>query len=107
MVGATQHSATPTTAPSHHRPPLGGGGRGDARHWQPALQRLHFAWLVPGFVHVYFLIGFRNRFIVLMDWAWSYLTFNRTARVVAGTEKFESENARRREYVGADRKRSQ
>ncbi len=44
------------------------------------------AWL---FVHVYFLIGFRNRFIVLMDWAWSYMTFNRTARVAAGSEKFE------------------
>jgi len=45
-------------------------------------------------VHVYFLIGFRNRFIVLMDWAWSYLTFNRTARVVAGTEKFDAKVVR-------------
>ena len=49
----------------------------------------YFAWLFWLFVHVYFLIGFRNRFIVLMDWAWSYMTFNRTARVVAGSEKFE------------------
>lgn len=49
----------------------------------------YFAWLFWLFVHVYFLIGFRNRFIVLMDWAWSYLSFNRTARVVAGNEKFE------------------
>ena len=54
----------------------------------------YFAWLFWLFVHVYFLIGFRNRFIVLMDWAWSYMTFNRTARVVAGTEKFEAKKAR-------------
>ena len=50
----------------------------------------YFAWLFWLFVHVYFLIGFRNRFVVLMDWAWSYMTFNRTARVVAGSEKFEA-----------------
>ena len=49
----------------------------------------YFAWLFWLFVHVYFLIGFRNRFVVLMDWAWSYMTFNRTARVVAGTETLE------------------
>jgi NADH:ubiquinone reductase (H+-translocating) len=49
----------------------------------------YFAWLFWLFVHVYFLIGFRNRFIVLMDWAWSYMTFNRTARVVTGTATFE------------------
>jgi len=54
----------------------------------------YFAWLFWLFVHVYFLIGFRNRFIVLMDWAWSYLTFNRTARVVAGTEKFDAKVVR-------------
>ena len=48
-----------------------------------------FAWLFWLFIHVYFLIGFRNRMIVLMDWAWAYGTFNRTARVVVGTEKFE------------------
>jgi len=49
-----------------------------------------FAWLFWLFIHVYFLIGFRNRMIVLMDWAWAYGTFNRTARVVVGTEKFEA-----------------
>jgi NADH dehydrogenase len=31
---------------------------------------------------VYFLIGFRNRLIVLADWAWAYFTFERNARVV-------------------------
>ena len=40
------------------------------------------AWLFWLFVHIYFLIGFRNRLMVLADWAWSYMTFARTARVV-------------------------
>lgn len=42
----------------------------------------YFAWLFWLFAHVYFLIGFRNRLVVLMDWAWSYWTFDRHARVV-------------------------
>jgi NADH:ubiquinone reductase (H+-translocating) len=45
----------------------------------------YFAWLFWLFAHVYFLIGFRNRLIVLFDWAWSYWTFERHARVVAET----------------------
>jgi len=43
----------------------------------------YFAWLFWLFAHVYFLIGFRNRLVVLIDWAWSYWTFERHARVVA------------------------
>ena len=43
----------------------------------------YFAWLFWLFAHVYFLIGFRNRLIVMMDWAWAYFTFERSARVVA------------------------
>jgi NADH dehydrogenase len=34
--------------------------------------------------HVYFLIGFRNRIAVTLDWAWSYLTFERGARLITG-----------------------
>ncbi len=45
----------------------------------------YFAWLFWLFAHVYFLIGFRNRLVVLMDWAWAYWSFDRYARVVAGT----------------------
>jgi NADH:ubiquinone reductase (H+-translocating) len=56
-----------------------------------------FAWLFWLFVHVYFLIGFRNRFIVLMDWAWAYGTFNRTARIVTGTETFAARSARKQQ----------
>ncbi|MCG6874458.1 MAG: NAD(P)/FAD-dependent oxidoreductase [Betaproteobacteria bacterium] len=42
------------------------------------------AWLAWLFAHIYFLIGFRNRFVVLMEWAWSYWTFERHARIVIG-----------------------
>jgi len=42
------------------------------------------AWLLWVFVHIFFLIGFRNRVIVLFEWAWSYLTFQRGARVITG-----------------------
>ncbi len=38
-----------------------------------------FAWVV---VHIYYLIGFRNRLVVLMEWAWAYLTFQRGARII-------------------------
>jgi len=43
----------------------------------------YFAWLFWLFAHIYFLIGFRNRLIVMMDWAWAYWTYERSARVVA------------------------
>jgi NADH dehydrogenase len=42
-----------------------------------------FAWLFWLFAHIYFLIGFRNRLFVLIDWAWAYFTYERHARVVA------------------------
>jgi NADH dehydrogenase len=44
------------------------------------------AWLFWLFIHIYFLIGFRNRLMVLADWAWSYMTFARTARIVLAGE---------------------
>jgi len=40
-----------------------------------------FAWLA---VHIFFLIGFRNRFLVISEWAWAYLTFERGARLITG-----------------------
>ncbi|MGH6625444.1 MAG: NAD(P)/FAD-dependent oxidoreductase [Burkholderiaceae bacterium] len=46
----------------------------------------YFAWLFWLFAHVYFLIGFRNRLVVLLDWAWAYWSFQRYARVVTGIE---------------------
>ncbi|HUG22684.1 NAD(P)/FAD-dependent oxidoreductase [Piscinibacter sp.] len=43
----------------------------------------YFAWLFWLFAHIYFLIGFRNRLIVMIDWAWAYWTYERSSRVVA------------------------
>ena len=40
------------------------------------------AWLFWLFVHIYFLIGFRNRMIVFFDWAWAYFTSQRHARAI-------------------------
>ncbi|MGH8946735.1 MAG: NAD(P)/FAD-dependent oxidoreductase [Acidimicrobiia bacterium] len=40
------------------------------------------AWLA---IHIFYLIGFRNRFFVLVGWAWHYLTFRRGARIITGT----------------------
>jgi NADH dehydrogenase len=40
-----------------------------------------FAWL---FIHVLLLIGFRNRFMVVIEWAWTYLTYQRGARLITG-----------------------
>lgn len=47
----------------------------------------YFAWLFWLFAHVYFLIGFRNRMVVLIDWASAYFSFQRQARVVAGADR--------------------
>jgi NADH dehydrogenase len=42
------------------------------------------AWLTWLFVHIFFLIGFRNRFVVMFSWAWSYFTYDRGARLITG-----------------------
>jgi NADH:quinone reductase (non-electrogenic) len=51
------------------------------------------AWLAWLFAHIFFLIGFRNRFVVLMEWAWSYWTFERHARIVIGAARQRPDNA--------------
>jgi len=43
------------------------------------------AWLLWGVVHVFFLIGFRNRLAVLIQWLWSYLTFESGSRLITGS----------------------
>jgi NADH dehydrogenase len=44
------------------------------------------AWLIWSVAHVYFLIGFRNRIAVTLDWAWAYVTFDRGARLITGVK---------------------
>ena len=41
-------------------------------------------WLFWGFIHIYFLIGLRARFVVALDWLWSYVTYQRGARLITG-----------------------
>jgi NADH:ubiquinone reductase (H+-translocating) len=41
-----------------------------------------FAWVAWLAIHVFYLIGFRNRFLVIASWAWNYLTFRRGARII-------------------------
>jgi NADH dehydrogenase len=43
------------------------------------------AWLMWLFVHIMFLVGFRNRLLVLIEWAWAYFTYQRSARLITGS----------------------
>jgi NADH dehydrogenase/putative oxidoreductase len=45
------------------------------------------AWWLWGVVHVAFLVGARNRFAVMLDWAWAYLTYRRSTRLITGAEE--------------------
>ncbi|MGH6932698.1 MAG: NAD(P)/FAD-dependent oxidoreductase [Dongiaceae bacterium] len=45
----------------------------------------YLAWLLWGVAHIYFLIGFRNRIVVMLDWLWAYLTFHRGVRLITGS----------------------
>lgn len=43
-----------------------------------------FAWLFWIFLHIFWLIGFRNRFVVMTEWAWAYVTYQRRVRLITG-----------------------
>ncbi|TWU03059.1 NADH dehydrogenase-like protein [Symmachiella macrocystis] len=45
-----------------------------------------FAWVTWLIVHIYYLTGFKNRFFVVLQWAWSYMTFRRGARLIVEKE---------------------
>jgi len=98
-------SRTNAGAPSFSRS-LRGGGESDARppfhYWDKGslatigraaavaeFGRIHIsgfiAWLSWLFVHILFLIGFRNRLLVFIQWAWSYVTYERGARLITGS----------------------
>jgi NADH dehydrogenase len=51
----------------------------------------YFAWLFWIFLHIFWLIGFRNRFVVMTEWAWAYFTHQRRVRLITGglTSKLE------------------
>ncbi|WP_441000817.1 NAD(P)/FAD-dependent oxidoreductase [Fodinibius sp. SL11] len=48
-----------------------------------------FAWIIWSVVHIFFLIGFRNRFRVFIEWMWHYFTFKRGVRLI--TDRFSTE----------------
>lgn len=62
------------------------------------------AWLMWLFLHIFFLIGFRNRLAVMTDWFWAYLTRERSARLITGdaTEMCEAEQLMARTPVQAE-----
>ena len=43
-----------------------------------------FAWLFWIFLHIFWLIGFRNRFVVMTEWAWAYFSLQRRVRLITG-----------------------
>lgn len=65
----------------------------------------YIAWLSWLFVHIFFLIGFRNRIIVLFQWAWSYVTYERGARLITGDQHLPSWHELQQEEEQAPKKR--
>jgi NADH dehydrogenase len=55
------------------------------------IQRIHLtgfiAWLAWLVVHIIYLVGFKNRLVVLITWAWSYFTYKRGARLITGEHR--------------------
>ncbi len=58
------------------------------------------AWVLWCFAHIYYLIGFRNRFVVAISWLWNYLTFQRATRLITGMS-----GARMEELPAPDQKK--
>jgi NADH:ubiquinone reductase (H+-translocating) len=55
------------------------------------------AWVLWALVHILYLIGFRNRVLVMIQWAWAYLTYQRGIRLITGSTRMELKRARRLE----------
>jgi NADH dehydrogenase len=48
----------------------------------------YFAWLAWVFIHIWYLVGFDNKLLVMIQWAWNYITWNRGARLITGPDPF-------------------
>ncbi len=57
----------------------------DIRGWKISGFSAWAAWLG---IHIFFLIGFRNRLLVMIEWAWAYVTWQRGARLITGDRRF-------------------
>jgi NADH:ubiquinone reductase (H+-translocating) len=62
----------------------------------------YFAWLAWLFIHILFLIGFRNRIVVMINWAWAYLTYERGARLITGSNDLPGWNPAQHDLEPAD-----
>ena len=66
-------------------------GRGSAvADFGPIKASGFFAWLIWLFIHIFWLIGFRNRLSVMGEWAWAYVTFQRRVRLITGEKLWPS-----------------
>jgi NADH:ubiquinone reductase (H+-translocating) len=52
------------------------------------------AWLIWVFIHILYLIGFRNRLLVMLQWAWAYVTYQRGVRLITGDVEVHLSKAR-------------
>lgn len=57
------------------------------------------AWMIWLFIHIFWLIGFRNRFVVMTEWAWAYVTFQRRVRLITGERGRSSDDNAHRSAV--------
>jgi NADH dehydrogenase len=58
------------------------------------------AWWFWLLLHIFFLIGFRSRLIVLINWAWAYFTYGRGARIILGIESEKATHGGKEEKSG-------
>jgi NADH dehydrogenase len=70
-----------------------GRGQAVAEIWKLKFSGF-IAWFIWAFIHIAFLIGFRNRVLVMLQWAWSYFNYERGARLITGTEEFPIQTGR-------------
>ena len=84
LARARGQAAPPVPLPRQGHAGRHRAGRGRRRDRRPAALRASLAWLVWCFVHIFYLIGFRNRFIVMFEWAWAYVSYQRGARLITG-----------------------
>jgi NADH dehydrogenase len=70
-----------------------GRGQAVAEIWKLRLSGF-IAWFIWAFVHIAFLIGFRNRVVVMLQWAWSYFNYERGSRLITGTKELPVQSPR-------------
>ena len=70
-------------------------GRGKAVAWvNDRLLKGLLGWLAWGVVHVMFLVGYRNRITVMLEWVWSYFAYERGARLITGSAEVKVKEVR-------------